>query len=60
MVALTKTRKTSDYAQTARDEALDLPQQLPAGLPFEALDDRIAIVGTSGSGKTYTDRKSVV
>jgi hypothetical protein len=33
---------------------LDLPRQLPAGLPFEALDDRIAIVGTCGSGKIYT------
>jgi DNA helicase HerA-like ATPase len=27
---------------------------LSAGLPFDALDDRIAIVGTSGSGMTYT------
>lgn len=26
---------------------------LPAGLPDDALDDRLAIVGTSGSGKTY-------
>jgi uncharacterized protein len=26
---------------------------LPAALSFEALDDRIAIVGTAGSGKTY-------
>jgi hypothetical protein len=24
-----------------------------AGLPADALDDRIAIVGTAGSGKTY-------
>jgi DNA helicase HerA-like ATPase len=24
------------------------------GLPTEAFDDRIAIVGTAGSGKTYT------
>jgi Cdc6-like AAA superfamily ATPase len=54
MTALKKTRKTLDYAQTVRDEALDLPRQLPAGLPLEALDDRIAIVGKSGSGKTYT------
>jgi uncharacterized protein len=28
-------------------------KELPAGLPLEALDDRIAFVGTSGSGKTY-------
>jgi type II secretory pathway predicted ATPase ExeA len=27
---------------------------LSAGLPFAAPDDRVAIVGTSGSGKTYT------
>ena len=26
----------------------------PAVLPVAALDDRIAIVGTAGSGKTYT------
>ena len=26
---------------------------LPAALPTDALDDRIAIVGTAGSGKTY-------
>jgi hypothetical protein len=26
---------------------------LPGAFPFEALDDRIAIVGTAGSGKTY-------
>jgi hypothetical protein len=26
---------------------------LPGALPFEGLDDRIAIVGTAGSGKTY-------
>ena len=31
----------------------DLAMDLPAGLPFDALDDRISIVGTSGSGKTY-------
>jgi len=29
-------------------------EQLPVGLPFAALDERIAIVGTAGSGKTYT------
>src|SRR3954453_11888035 len=27
---------------------------VPSGLPTAALDDRIAIVGTAGSGKTYT------
>src|ERR1700755_688066 len=26
---------------------------LPGAVPVEALDDRIAIVGTAGSGKTY-------
>ena len=26
---------------------------LPAALPADVLDDRIAIVGTAGSGKTY-------
>ena len=31
-----------------------LAERLPAGLPFDALDERIAIVGTAGSGKTYT------
>ena len=43
------TRKTSDDADAPEEKP-----ELPAGLPFEALDDRIAIVGTSGSGKTYT------
>ena len=48
------TRKAPDDARDATDKPADFPQRLPADLPFEALDDRIAIVGTSGSGKTYT------
>jgi polynucleotide 5'-kinase involved in rRNA processing len=28
-------------------------ENLPAALPADALDDRIPIVGTAGSGKTY-------
>jgi hypothetical protein len=32
MAALKKVRKTTDHVQTARDESLDLPLQLPAGL----------------------------
>jgi hypothetical protein len=34
----------------AVEPAIDI---LPAALPADALDDRIAIVGTAGSGKTY-------
>jgi hypothetical protein len=30
---------------------------LPAALPADALDDRIAIVGTAGSGKTHPHRR---
>jgi hypothetical protein len=30
-----------------------IPHPAPAALPVDALDDRIAIVGTAGSGKTY-------
>src|SRR5271163_1275626 len=37
----------------ARAAAVVSDDILPANLPFEALDDRIAIVGTAGSGKTY-------
>jgi putative protein kinase ArgK-like GTPase of G3E family len=33
--------------------AAELTEVLPAALPTDALDDRIAIVGTAGSGKTY-------
>ena len=35
-------------------EALASRPTVPAVLPTTALDDRIAIVGTAGSGKTYT------
>src|SRR5271167_3038716 len=35
------------------DARLSPGQGLPAALPADALDDRIAIVGTAGSGKTY-------
>jgi hypothetical protein len=53
MIALRMTRKTADDAHGVTDKPAALLQRLPADLPLEALD-RIAIVGTSGSGKTYT------
>jgi hypothetical protein len=34
-------------------EAAGIGDRAPPVLPFEALDDRVAIVGTAGSGKTY-------
>ena len=37
----------------ARSAAAMGDDVLPAALPADALDDRIAIVGTAGSGKTY-------
>src|SRR5271167_1385951 len=37
----------------ARTAAVVSDDILPAALPADALDDRIAIVGTAGSGKTY-------
>ena len=37
----------------ARSAAVVSDDVLPAALPADALDDRIAIVGTAGSGKTY-------
>src|SRR5271170_4129073 len=37
----------------ARAAAVVSDDILPAALPADALDDRIAIVGTAGSGKTY-------
>jgi hypothetical protein len=49
MPATHNLRRTVDAAGGTRD-TLDA---LPAALPAEALDDRIAIVGTAGSGKTY-------
>jgi hypothetical protein len=36
----------------ARSAASVKDADLPAALPTDALDDRIAIVGTAGSGKT--------
>src|ERR1700757_1909597 len=39
-----------DESRPAADAGRDA---LPGAFPFEALDDRIAIVGTAGSGKTY-------
>ena len=45
---------TADGARAIATARADLAADLPAGLPLDALDDRIAIVGTSGSGKTYT------
>ena len=40
-------RRSRTPIAASRDDAF------PAALPFEALDERIAIVGTAGSGKTY-------
>ena len=40
-------------ATRARSAAVVSDDVLPAALPADALDDRIAIVGTAGSGKTY-------
>lgn len=37
----------------ARSVAAESDDHLPSALPVDALDDRIAIVGTAGSGKTY-------
>src|ERR1700732_647417 len=45
-VAVRESRPHSAAAEPAGDV-------LPAALPTDALDDRIAIVGTAGSGKTY-------
>src|ERR1700738_3336940 len=45
-VAVGESRAHSAAAEPAGDV-------LPAALPTDALDDRIAIVGTAGSGKTY-------
>jgi len=45
---------TADNVRAIAAGPAALPERLPAGLPFDALDERIAIVGTAGSGKTYT------
>jgi DNA helicase HerA-like ATPase len=42
----TPTRRTRPAPGAGEDS-------LPVGLPADAFDDRIAIVGTAGSGKTY-------
>ena len=44
---------TAVRATRARSAAVGSDDILPAALPADALDDRIAIVGTAGSGKTY-------
>jgi hypothetical protein len=54
MTALHITRKTPDDTGTVAEKPADLPRRLPAGPPFAALDDRVAGVGTIGSGKTDT------
>ena len=41
------------------DQRITKARGLPAGLPDDALDDRLAIVGTPGSGKTYAAKGSV-
>jgi hypothetical protein len=43
-------RESRVHSAAAEPAAADI---LPAALPGDALDDRIAIVGTAGSGKTY-------
>jgi hypothetical protein len=45
--AITVAKSRPRSAAAVRDDIL------PAALPADALDDRIAIVGTAGSGKTY-------
>src|ERR1700751_2509039 len=43
-------RRTAAVFADASDRR---PRPAEAALPMDALDDRIAIVGTAGSGKTY-------
>src|ERR1700736_3201630 len=51
--AVRQSRAHSAIIEPAGDAGLSPGQGLPAALPTDALDDRIAIVGTAGSGKTY-------
>jgi hypothetical protein len=52
-VAVVDSRLDSAAAEPASDPRLSPGQGLPSTLSADALDDRIAIVGTAGSGKTY-------
>jgi hypothetical protein len=55
-VAATAVRQSRAHfaaIEPAGDPRLSPTQGLPAALPADALDDRIAIVVTAGSGKTY-------
>jgi Helicase HerA, central domain len=49
-------KPTAAQAISAIDMKVGAKDQPTGCLPDEALDDRIAIVGTSGAGKTYTIR----
>jgi DNA helicase HerA-like ATPase len=53
MAARSAPAVTAVRATRARSAAVVSDDVLPAALPADALDDRIAIVGTAGSGKTY-------
>jgi hypothetical protein len=58
-VAATTVRESRAHfaaIEPAGDPRLSPTQGLPAALPADALDDRIAIVGTAGSGKTYATK----
>jgi len=48
-----RSSRTASLAVDGQPEAAAGRNALPGAFPFEALDDRIAIVGTAGSGKTY-------
>ena len=53
MAAKSAPAVTAVRATRARSAAVVSDDDPPAALPADALDDRIAIVGTAGSGKTY-------
>ncbi len=53
MAAKSAPAVTAVRATRARSAAVVSDDVPPAALPADALDDRIAIVGTAGSGKTY-------
>src|ERR1700720_4177473 len=48
-----RSSRTASLAVDGQQAAAAGRNALPGAFPFEALDDRIAIVGTAGSGKTY-------
>ena len=53
MAAKSAPAVTAVRATRARSATVVSDDVLPTALPADALDDRIAIVGTAGSGKTY-------